>query len=1571
MRKSFLASFVFLMVVISGNAQYSITVNNGETVNGSSGTIELGSYVPGEVYSLTICSDNPISSHISISSTEFVQGNGILCVFDGNSSSAPLLGCFTETLPSGFSASANNLSGCLTIQFFSNSPGSTFSGSFTSSFQCQNLEAEISSSPSSVITGECNILEICQGEAISFFGSGIYQNTTYTQADITSVFEWDFGDGNTATGQNVNHTYSNAQSYEVVLTITDAQGCSSTISNCFNVFISGTPVFAGSMLSPIVNCQGDIINLTGIVNPVSYTNEENSSLSYSNSYPTQMWTVGATGGSMIAANQGTYDGTGLSTTSQPFIFTVVDDFGCYYDTTIFATILGSGATNCCIMPTTNITSSNSTVCSNSFELTATDFSIADNQGIWTYTGPGTAIFSNPTEPNTLVTVNLNGAYTFTWTEINNGNSACTASDNVTITFADELIVNAGSDGSICGNVYFLDAGTLEAGQTGTWTSVPPTTGANYANFLSPTTTVTIPAYSGSIEYLFTWTVDNGTCVISDDVEVTFYEEPAPNAGTNATVCGSIYDLNVTGVVGEGYWTVETTGGVPVTNVIFYDTSNPTNPYPEREPSVQANIALVGTSTSLVFIWNETNEICTETDNVEIVFLPGPYAYAGIDNYFCGDSIQLHADTIGVGLLNGYWTDSYGLSYWNNITGESINPANDPNAYVSIPDSLSYLFVDGIATLNIMWNIENGGCVSSDVVTHLLYQMVEPFAGIDANVGGLSYTMQAIQSEGATQGFWSQLSGPGTVIYSSSTVPTVPAFDPNVMVLVSEPGVYVFEWTETNNSVCINSETVSITFNAIPTDLHAGNDTISCRNSSGEYLAEIEVVGSYGLGLWHCDQSGISFENQYNNSTQISSSLAGLFTICWKELVDIGSSEPFEMESCFDIVFAETPQTIVLTEDDWVCGPQYFSIGGFVIDADTAYWFDASHAGTSFINDTVNVSIYGTHEIYRIAENLVQIGSYTASCSDTSEALHITFYEWPEPTVAATDTTCGSCYRLVGNQSMDSTFVTWSALSPSGITFSSTGTIFGTSAIDTVCVNIVDTTRYIDLTEYYPYQNRCAVSTQIAVKFARIPYAIYTYDAPNCFGDLWSVSAMEDTLPIYDWNFGSGGYIIDSYENNSAGGNFANNIYWENDEPFHIVDLRITNSYGCSSPIYRDTLFEPPVNYANILGIYEPCTGMSNGWVTIEGAGGLAPFAYHSINWLSAEGDITVYSDSIYVSNLSGGIYQVEIVDTFDCIVANDIEIIESSHLFLEGEIIVPTGIPTEGSIDIQLFSQHSGTTMLASTVNNNSGEFLMEANGTGDFVLLAKPSAALYPNLIPTFYYETALWDNVTNLNGACHDTIEANITMIELVNLASGTNYINGKVYYQNLSKDYSNPVAGVSMYVAETGLLSNIYRYKVTNDTGAYQFIGLPTGNFTILADIPGLPLISTHEISLYTTDSVLLGYDFIVDTTSSAKGFGIFATGGTIGVNEINSTISVVVYPNPVAEYIIIDLIGQTSKETKISVYDGMGKVLLNRNYKNTGEQNTSIVINEFASYTTGIYYIKIQMDNKIFLKKVVKN
>ncbi|MBO7481134.1 MAG: hypothetical protein J6T63_03390, partial [Bacteroidales bacterium] len=109
----------------------------------------------------------------------------------------------------------------------------------------------------------------------------------------------------------------------------------------------------------------------------------------------------------------------------PYTFSVTDNFGCTYDTTVTVYVLPAGDPSCCVAPVPEISVSDAMPCGNSVTLTASDFDLQGNSGEWTYTGPGTVTFSAVNQPITDVTVNVYGDYTFTWHEYYMGNETCT------------------------------------------------------------------------------------------------------------------------------------------------------------------------------------------------------------------------------------------------------------------------------------------------------------------------------------------------------------------------------------------------------------------------------------------------------------------------------------------------------------------------------------------------------------------------------------------------------------------------------------------------------------------------------------------------------------------------------------------------------------------------------------------------------------------------------------------------------------------------------------------------------------------------------------------------------------------------------------------------------------------------------------------------------------------------------------------------------------------------------------------------------------------------------------------
>ncbi len=200
---------------------------------------EFGNYGNDENLVTTICPQNTGEFTI-LNFTSFTTqlNQDFLTIYDGPDTSAPVIGTYTGVMsPGTVSASGTNTSGCLTIEFTSNGsgPGPGWAAEILCATPCQNILPTIdSTNPAPNTSG---VVSILPNETVDFTGSAFFSvdgnNATY---------EWDFGDGNTATGTDVSHTFTANGTYTVTFTVTDdnPQGCSN--STTITVFVLGPNV---------------------------------------------------------------------------------------------------------------------------------------------------------------------------------------------------------------------------------------------------------------------------------------------------------------------------------------------------------------------------------------------------------------------------------------------------------------------------------------------------------------------------------------------------------------------------------------------------------------------------------------------------------------------------------------------------------------------------------------------------------------------------------------------------------------------------------------------------------------------------------------------------------------------------------------------------------------------------------------------------------------------------------------------------------------------------------------------------------------------------------------------------------------------------------------------------------------------------------------------------------------------------------------------------------------------------------------------------------------------------------
>lgn len=263
MRNSIHAKFITLLVImLSFGALGQMPIpfspaSNGQTFSTCNGFIIDSGGQGGPGYSnnenivITICPDTPgeiISVVFNLFSLDLTDDNpapnvtnvDVMNVYDGTSTAANSLGSYTGNQLQGvvIEATALNATGCLTLEFVSNTIGT---GMFTASVSCET-PCNDPQAGGLIVNGIApDSIRVCPGEIINFQEQGSFAQPGFNLVS----YEWDFMDGTTATGQNVSHSYNIPGQYRVQLFVTDDNGCSNPNLIDLEVLVGTYPDFTG------------------------------------------------------------------------------------------------------------------------------------------------------------------------------------------------------------------------------------------------------------------------------------------------------------------------------------------------------------------------------------------------------------------------------------------------------------------------------------------------------------------------------------------------------------------------------------------------------------------------------------------------------------------------------------------------------------------------------------------------------------------------------------------------------------------------------------------------------------------------------------------------------------------------------------------------------------------------------------------------------------------------------------------------------------------------------------------------------------------------------------------------------------------------------------------------------------------------------------------------------------------------------------------------------------------------------------------------------------------------------
>lgn len=607
-------------------------------------------------------------------------------------------------------------------------------------------------------------------------------------------------------------------------------------------------------------------------------------------------------------------------------------------------------------------------------------------GTWTQeSGPNTATITDENLFNTTISSLIEGTYVFRWTIQEAG---CHASiDEVVIVIDDANGItqaDAGVEQEVCGSTANLIGNSVDTGEIGTWAQTSGPGGASIANANSNATTV-----SDLVEgvYEFTWTIENSVCFSSSaSVSVIVGEEAdvAMTAGNIIECVTNAVTLNATPVTkGYGIWSLE--GSAP-NNPTFDDIT---------KPDAIVSELIAGTYT---FRWTTYNTHFCSQNSSDVTVTISETPDAGDDQQLCNETTTFLEGNPG---SIGTWTQDLSDSH----TAITITPNGTNGAIVSNMISNQ--------TYNFTYTIDDNGTGCGQRADNV--QVInsgfgtQPNAGMDAsyclsNLTGNSFSLSANGSIG--DGVWTR----------STTSPTGGSFenniDPNSDFNNPEVGVYIFNWTVTNDN-CEISDVVVVRIEEDPSQADAGEDQIICVD---DLLTLAAVEPLVGQGTWSIISKPTAgtpdpiFSSQLVANPEVSNLEVGNYIFAW--IVTSGS----ECVQYLDHVGVAVHDPVAPTgsTQQTFCQENNHTVSDLIVSGDDIIWYDASSGGNIIQSNTAlsNGTTYYASQT-------------TAGCESESRlAVTVTLTTTSTPTGTTIQTFCQSDSPTLANLAVSGSDLQW-------------------------------------------------------------------------------------------------------------------------------------------------------------------------------------------------------------------------------------------------------------------------------------------------------------------------------------------------------------------------------------------------------------------------------------------------------------------------------------------------------------------------------------------------------------------
>ncbi|OFY73151.1 MAG: hypothetical protein A2265_06160 [Bacteroidetes bacterium RIFOXYA12_FULL_33_9] len=513
------------------------------------------------------------------------------------------------------------------------------------------------------------------------------------------------------------------------------------------------------------------------------------------------------------------------------------------------------------------------------------------------------------------------------------------------------------------------------------------------------------------------------------------------------------------------------------------------------------------------------------------------------------------------------------------------------------------------------------------------------------------------------------------------------------------------------------------------------------------------------------------------------------------------------------------------------------------------------------------------------------------------------------------------------------------------------------------------------TSPYTYLWTDGQTTASASNLASGNYSVTVIDAMGCTENQ-TITIGDDGFPILSLASSSltscFGVADGSASVSATGGISPYSYLWPNSTTTSSVSglaagdyiATVTDENGCIDEL-TITISDPEILQSTIESSIASCIG-GEGSAIVTTMGGTSPYSYTWSNGQTTE----------LLEDVSGGTYFVSIFDANNCQIIDTVLVESKALAIIQGVLSDGNGALNANATEVKLY-KHSANSIIdfelvTSAINTENGAFELLNIPVGIYYLKAQIiDDVTYPNLLSTYYESAYKWFNAEQIHVGCDTTAIITLSMLEITPPAIGTGTISGIITWASLNKSIlGEPVPGAEITL-EQEPDDEPMAEVLTDVSGQYEFDEVPDGIYSLSVDVPGLPQFETHTISVSSVDTLFSGMNFIVDTTIMLSGIYIDES-SSLTIYE-NDNVSLNVYPNPFAQEINIEYNLTKSADVTINLFDVSGRLierLVNNQTQNMGKHVIEIE-KAGTELKQGIYFIEFNIDNLIYLKKIIKS